>query len=585
MKTISTILLVSSLSFKMLAQLSSYAFKQSVTVSNTSTTTAINYQLKLTVNTQTLISASQMLVSGDDIRFFKSCNSSTLYNYWIESGINTPTTSIWVKVDTIYPGTSRTFIMAYGNPTATAVSSIPLVFNFAGSSTDSVATGAAGGSVNSQRGFKFSPNTDILVTSFGKREPNGTTRYVTLFDNTSTTIIAQQQVSGPLGVYSYSALPNPLWLTQGTQYVLQLFQGAADGYYFGSSSQIDPRLTYYDMRYCNSCTQNTFPTSSLAAMHYGYADFLFYYKNIVIPAPTYSINASLPPILVITAPSFTICSGTSLNLTVSGATTYTWNSGATTTTISVTPTTTTTYSVSGTLNSCVNSKTISISVNSAPIVTTNSGSICLGGSFTIIPSGASTYSYSGGTSVVSPTVTSSYSVTGTNTLGCSATVVSSIIVNSLPIITVNSGSICLGEFFTISPSGASTYSYTGGSSVVSPSVTSSYTVTGTNTLGCSATTVCSVTVNACVGIIELENNNKVSIYPNPTSGIININFDNLNFGEMNIQISNLIGQLLFNEKVKTIHSSYNLHEFSKGMYFVNIVKNNKIIATQKIIKD
>ena len=41
MKTISTILLVSSLSFKMFAQLSSYAFKQSVTVSNTSTTTAI----------------------------------------------------------------------------------------------------------------------------------------------------------------------------------------------------------------------------------------------------------------------------------------------------------------------------------------------------------------------------------------------------------------------------------------------------------------------------------------------------------------------------------------------------------------
>lgn len=519
MKKIFTILLLTTLSVKVFAQLPGFPNMQAITVSNTSTTTAINYQLKLTINTQTLIAATEMLATGDDIRFLKACNGSTLYNYWIEGGINTPTTTIWVKVDTINPGATRTFLMAYGNPTATAVSSIPLVFNFAGSSTDSVASGGAGGSTSSQRGFRFSPNTDILVTSFGKREPNGTTRYVTLFDNTSTSIIAQQQVSGPAAAYSYSALPNPLWLTQGTQYVIQLYQGAADGYYFGTSSQIDPRLTYYDMLYCNSCTQNTFPTSSLSAYHYGYADFLFYYKNIVSPAPTYSINPTALPNLVITAPTFSICSGSSLNLSVSGATTYTWDSGATTTSISVTPTTTTTYSVSGTLNTCLDSKTISISVNPLPVVTTNTGSICL------------------------------------------------------------------GESFTITPSGASTYSYSSGSSIVSPSVTTNYTVTGTNTVGCSSSAVSSVTVNACVGVIELENNNKVSIYPNPTSGIINVNFDNLINDEMNIQITNSIGQLLFNEKVKTIHSTYNLQKLPAGLYFVNIVKNNKVVAIQKIIKE
>lgn len=519
MKNIFTLLLFITLSSKAFAQLPGYPNMQAVTVNNTSTTTAINYQLKLTINTQTLIAATQMLTSGDDIRFLKTCNGPTLYNYWIEGGINTPTTTIWVKIDTINAGSSRTFMMAYGNPTATAVSSIPLVFNFAGSSTDSVASGGAGGSTNSQRGFRFSPNTDILVTSFGKREPNGTTRYVTLFDNTSTSIIAQQQVSGPAAAYSYSALPNPLWLTQGTQYVLQLFQGAADGYYFGTSSQIDPRLTYFDMLYCNSCTQNTFPTNALTAYHYGYADFLFYYKNIVSPIPTYSINPTALPNLVITAPSFSICSGASLNLSVSGASTYTWNSGATTTSISVTPTITTSYSVSGTLNTCVSSKTISVAVNSTPTVTTNSGSICLGESFTITPSGASTYSYSGGVSVVSPTITSTYTVTGTNTVACSATAVST------------------------------------------------------------------VSVNACVGVIELENNNKVSIYPNPTSGIVNVNFDNLISDEMNIQITNSIGQLLFNEKVKTIHSAYNLQKLPAGMYFVNIVKNNKVVAIQKIIKE
>jgi hypothetical protein len=410
-------------------------------------------------------------------------------------------------------------MMAYGNSTATPVSSIPLTFNFAGSSTDSVASGTTGGVVNSQRGFRFSPNTDILVTSFGKREPTGTDRYVTLFDNTSTSIIAQQQVSGPAAAYSYSALPNPIWLTQGTQYVIQLFQGSADGYYFGTSSQIDSRLTYYEMMYCNTCTQNTFPTSTLSNMHYGYADFLFYYKNSVTPAPTYSLSPSVIPSLNIIAPSFTPCAGSNLNLSVSGATTYTWSTGVNTTSIIVSPTITTTYSVSGTLNQCIDSKTILISVNPNPIVTVNSGSICLGNSFTITPNGATTYSYSGGSSVVSPSVTTSYSVIGTNSVGCSATVIS----------TVN--------------------------------------------------------VNSCVGVIELDNNSTVSIFPNPTNGILNINFTNSLESNISVSVSNAIGQIVLNEKLNSSKTTLNIKQLPTGMYFINIIKDNKVLGIQKIIKE
>src|SRR5690606_5122201 len=51
------------------------------------------------------------------------------------------------------------------------------------------------------------------------------------------------------------------------------------------SSQIATQLTYYDMRYCNSCTQNTFPTNVLNNYHYGNPDFNFYTRNNVTPAP------------------------------------------------------------------------------------------------------------------------------------------------------------------------------------------------------------------------------------------------------------------------------------------------------------
>ena len=72
------------------------------------------------------------------------------------------------------------------------------------------------------------------------------------------------------------------------------------------------------------------------------------------------------------------------------------------------------------------------------------------------PSGATTYTYSSGSNVVSPLTNTSYSVTGTSALGCIgvSTAVSNVTVNTTPTITVNSGVICTGQSFTMSPSGA-----------------------------------------------------------------------------------------------------------------------------------
>ena len=56
---------------------------------------------------------------------------------------------------------------------------------------------------NSQRGFSFSPNENILMTALGKREPNGTLRTVTLWYNATQSIVAQTQVAGAAGVYGY----------------------------------------------------------------------------------------------------------------------------------------------------------------------------------------------------------------------------------------------------------------------------------------------------------------------------------------------------------------------------------------------
>lgn len=101
------------------AQLIGWQYKDAIKLENPSSQ-KINYQVLLNINTEELITAGKMQSSGADIRFSKDCNGSNLYPYWIESGINTANTLIWVKIDTLSPSGSRIINMHYGNNTATA---------------------------------------------------------------------------------------------------------------------------------------------------------------------------------------------------------------------------------------------------------------------------------------------------------------------------------------------------------------------------------------------------------------------------------------------------------------------------------
>jgi len=218
--------------------------------------------------------------------------------------------------------------------------------------------------------------------------------------------------------------------------------------------------------------------------------------------PTISVNSG------------SICSGNSFVILPVGASSYTISGGSAT----VSPITNTNYTVTGSSAAgcpAYNSVVSQVTVYTTPTVTVNSGSLCTGNSFTLVPGGANTYTISGGLSVVTPSINSSYSVTGTSSMGCLAgnTAVSNLTVNLTPTVTASNGTICTGEIFTITPSGATTYSYSGGSNTVSPLVNSSYSVTGTSSLGC---------VSANTAVISL------SVNPSPS---ISVNSGNLCYGQ------------------------------------------------------
>ena len=197
-----------------------------------------------------------------------------------------------------------------------------------------------------------------------------------------------------------------------------------------------------------------------------------------------------------------ICAGQTVSLNVIGGNTHTWSTGQNTSNITVTPTIITSYSVVSTTSAgCTPSAVTTLTINPRPIINITTSSICYGQSTTISANGANTYTWSNATIspsvIVSPTTTTSYSVTGTSTAGCisASAAVATVTVFALPQISVNSGTICNSQSFTLIPNGANTYTISGGNTIVSPTTTTSYSVTGTSTAGCISASVAVATVS------------------------------------------------------------------------------------------
>ena len=225
----------------------------------------------------------------------------------------------------------------------------------------------------------------------------------------------------------------------------------------------------------------------------------------VIGATLGCTNTAVATITVVPQPSITInspiiCGGETATLSAAGATSYTWNTGATFSSITVSPSSNTNYTVLGTAQGCTNTAVSSVSVNPLPLITINSPTICAGETATLSATGATTYSWSNGATSAtiseSPSITTNYTLTGID-LGCSNTTTVSLYVNPLPIITVNSMSLCAGQTGTLYANGATSYAWNTGaitsSILVLPTTSATYTVVGT-LLGCTNTAVSIVSV-------------------------------------------------------------------------------------------
>jgi hypothetical protein len=105
-------------------------YRKALTINNNSNSNSLtDYQVLTTLDTQSLISSGKMRSDCGDIRFTDS-DGQTQLNYWIESGCNTSSTKIWVKVPSIPASSTKTIYVYYGNPSATSQSNVDATFVF-----------------------------------------------------------------------------------------------------------------------------------------------------------------------------------------------------------------------------------------------------------------------------------------------------------------------------------------------------------------------------------------------------------------------------------------------------------------------
>ncbi len=363
-----------------------------------------------------------------------------------------------------------------------------------------------------------------------------------------------------------------------------------------------------------------------------------------LPAGTYSVivmdamgatnvlpvTVLQPPMLnIVMSQTNTTCYGTcdgAINLIATGGTpayTYSWSNG------SMMPQQTTlcagVYSLIVTdSKGCTSSIIDTITSGPNPNITVNSGAFCSGsGSATLIATGANSYTWtpaiglsstSGPSVNASPLATTIYTVSGS--IGsCVSTASAVVMVYPSPTISFYLTQDATPHVWDVTlnySGGSAPYNYVwswGDGSPVSTLHYASHTYTNAGWYNICATIS---DMNGCVATIcqndsiyrmsssssmiavqvinslttninkNAVSNNFISIYPNPTKYILNINLDEVK-ENTEINIYNTVGKLVLTECLKDSNTLININNLESGSYFYHILIREKSIKTDKLI--
>jgi gliding motility-associated-like protein len=218
-----------------------------------------------------------------------------------------------------------------------------------------------------------------------------------------------------------------------------------------------------------------------------------------------TVYVATTPTVVAAASSASLCAGTSVTLTASGADGYVWIPGPLYgSKVVFTPASSGVYTVTGTHDICSDTRTVNVEVFPLPVMNAYASSeiICIGDSTLLLVSGAATFTWfplqqQTIWTMVKPLATTIYTVIGATAAGCPDTLQIKIKVNPLPEIFISAlpDSICQGE--TIQPRITGAQETFLAPRIFQPYATQVYTATGYSD-GCATLRTFTVYVKDCL---------------------------------------------------------------------------------------
>lgn len=368
-------------------------------------------------------------------------------------------------------------------------------------------------------------------------------------------------------------------------------------------------------------------TNGNSGYYYYFYDWKLQQPTCISQRSTATATVNVTPATITPSGSTTICQGSSvtLNANTGAGLTYQWKlngtaiNGATTSSFSASAAGN--YSVDVTLNSCVaSSSTVTVSTIASPQVSISANgntSFCKGINITMTatPSGLN-YQWAKNGAAISGATLQSYTIGKSGNYTCNVTDACA---------TITSNSITLTQLAapsaaTITPSGtvnlcsgstqvlqANTgvdfiYQWKKGANNIAGATNSSLSVTAAGNykvVVTNSTTACSktssgtkVTIITCRETESETNSEDVvfSVYPNPTTGNITLEFDNAisHNDNVTIMIKNIVGQVMQSVSLKPVdginYYNLSLNQLSSGLYMIELKQGDASFFAKIILE-
>jgi hypothetical protein len=92
-------------------------------------------------------------------------------------------------------------------------------------------------------------------------------------------------------------------------------------------------------------------------------------------------------------------------------------------------------------------------------------------------------------------------------------------------------------------------------------------------------------ISTPVGIEVTEINLELVAYPNPTNSLLTLNIGNYNNEKLIYQLYDIQGMLLDSKQLVNSSTTINAQKLSVGTYLLNVLDNNSLIKTFRIIRN